>query len=73
MKSAASEIDKLKTEQINKQNEIIKVRQSQIQSVQETVHNGIGSVRDAVKTEMCSWAIVLEKSCKQTENSRQSQ
>ena len=66
-KSAASEIDKLKTEQINQQNEIIKLQQFQIQSVQETVQNGIGSVQETVKTEMCSWAKVVEKSCKQTE------
>ena len=66
-KSAASEIDKLKTEVINKQNEIIELQQSQIQSVQETVQNEIGSVQETVKTEMCSWAKIVEKSCKQTE------
>ena len=55
-KSAASEIDKLKTEVIDKQNEIIELQQSQIQSVRETVQNEIGSVQETVKTEMCSWA-----------------
>ena len=64
---AASEIDKPKIEQINKQNEIIMLQQSQIRSVQETVHNGIGSVQETVKAEMCSWAKIVEKSCKQTD------
>ena len=36
-----SEIDKLKTEQIDKQSEVIKLQQSQIQSVQETAQNGL--------------------------------
>ena len=54
-KSAALEIDKLKTKVI------------QIQSVRETVQNEIGSVQETVKTEMCRWAKIVEKSCEQTE------
>ena len=54
-KSAASEIDRMKTEHIRTQNKIIELQQSQLGSVQETV-----------KTEISSWAKVVEKNCKQT-------
>ena len=54
-KSAAAENDTLKSEQIEIQKDVIRIQQSQIGSVQETV-----------KEEMQSWADIVNKNSKQT-------
>ena len=54
-KSAASEVDQLKSDQIKTQSEIIELQKAEV-----------GSVKETLTTEMNSWADVVKKSCSQT-------
>ena len=47
-KAAAAEMDQLKSEQIKNQNELIRIQNNQINSVQETVKNEIKTWADVV-------------------------
>ena len=47
-KAAAAEMDQLKSEQIKNQNELIRIKNNQINSVQETVKNEIKTWADVV-------------------------
>ena len=52
-KSAATEIDKLKSEQISNQKHLLKLQQTQM-----------GNVHETVKTEIKTFAEIVEKNCK---------
>jgi N-glycosylase/DNA lyase len=54
-KSAASEVDQLKSDQLKTQSEIIELQKAEV-----------GSVKETLTVEMNSWADVVKKSCSQT-------